>query len=412
MHKRLSSFLFPLLLLCSHAFASDDSQQPTFDEFLRNHNKAVGVQEKDSLLNRFWSDAKQQGIPYVASNKTDVVFLYRGVDSVRLIGDFTSWTFRIPMKRLPGSDLWYLKLTFEPDARLDYKFDVGSRGLILDPNNGRLAPTGYGENSELAMPEYISAPELKEGRKIDKGTMTTLSVASKILGYDHTVLVYLPAGYESGTERYPTAYFQDGSEYTDFGRAQTILDNLIAANDITPIIGVFVVPPVGEKRNRMTEYGMSKSYERFFTTELIPFIDKKYRTEPKAQSRLVVGASFGGLISLTIAFNNPELIANVASQSGFVSFRNDTLINLFGQAGPKPLRIYFSIGTYEKNIGRTLLKHRESDFLAGNRRLNKTLEQRQYQIRYREFRDGHSWARWRTDLPNIFRWFFPTGEPN
>lgn len=379
----------------------------SFDQFLKEYSSTIFPGERDSLLRDFWRTAVRRGIPYIEENKTEVTFLYRGKDSVRVFGDFTSWMFRMPLRNLPETDLWYLKLSFEPDARLDYKFVVGRGREVLDPHNPKVVPSGYGDHSELAMPDFIPAAELEEQKNVRKGDLTTLTIPSKILGYDQKVFVYLPSGYDGSKLSYPVAYFQDGSDYINFAKARTILDNLLSAIVISPVIGVFVVPPTEPKRNQTTEYGLSKSYEKFFITELIPFIDKKYRTEQTPSSRLVVGASYGGLISLCIAFNNPTLVSNVASQSGFVSFKNDTLVSLFQQALTKPLRVYVGVGSYEKNIGGGLLAQRESDFLTANRRFSKMLEQKQYQFRYREFHDGHSWSRWRTELPNILRWFLP-----
>ncbi len=378
-----------------------------FDVFLKEYSSTIFPAERDSLLRDFWRTALRRGIPYIEDNKTEVTFLYRGKDSVRVVGDFTSWTFRMPLRNLPESDLWYLKLSFEPDARLDYRFIRGRRNEVLDPQNPKIVPGGYGDHSELAMPDFIPASELEEQKNIRKGSLSTLTVPSKILDYDHKVFVYLPPGYDASKITYPVVYFQDGGDYINFAKGRTILDNLLNANVTSPVIGVFIIPPTQPAQNRTTEYAMSRLYDKFFTTELIPFIDKKYRTEQAPAGRLIVGVSYGALSALSIAFNNPTLIANVASQSGFVSFRNDTLTRLFRQALAKPLKIYLAVGSYEKNIGAGIVPQRESDFLTANRRLSKVLDQKQYQVRYREFHDGHSWSRWRTELPNILRWFFP-----
>ncbi len=403
MRVNLLVLLFTFGFLSNACFTADKP----FDEFLKEYTSTIFPGERDSLLRDFWRTAMRRGIPYIEDNKSEVTFLYRGKDSVRVIGDFTSWTFRMALRALPESDLWYLKLSFEPDARLDYKFIVGNGKKVLDPNNPKIVPGGYGDHSELAMPDFIPASELETQKNIPKGILTTLTVPSKLLDYDHKILVYLPHGYDASKLSYPVAYFQDGSDYINFAKAQTILDNLVSANVIAPIIGVFVVPPTEPGRNRTTEYGMSKPYEKFFTTELVPFIDKKYRTEQSAANRLVLGVSYGGLSSLSIAFNNPTVISSVASQSGYVSFKNDTFTGLFRKAIAKPLKIYLAVGTYEKNIGAGIVPQREADLLSATRRLSKVLEQKQYQLRYREFHDGHSWGRWRTELPNILRWFFP-----
>lgn len=391
--------------------ASGQRKFDTFDDFLKQHSSAIFSAEKDSLFSQFWQEALKQGIPWIDSNKNDVTFLYRGAaDSVKVYGDFTSWSFKLKLKRLPETDLFYLKLSFEQDARLDYKLIVNERDQ-LDPFNKNIAPSGYGVNSELVMPDFVRSNEQKENEKAPKGSLTTLNHTSKMLGYDHKILVYLPAEYVAGTTQYPVVYFQDGSDYVSFAKVPTILDNMIASKAIPPLIGVFIVPPTETARNRSTEYSLNDAYVKFLSTELIPFIDKKYRTTQTSEGRFVIGASFGGLISLYLAFMNPNQFSAVASQSGFISFRNDTLQTVFKQSRAKPIRIYIDVGTYEKNIGGTPTGLFENNFYSAHRRFQKTLNEKEYMHEYREFHDGHSWGRWRNELPYILRWFFVKTKP-
>ncbi len=377
-----------------------------FEDFLKEYSSALLTQERLALRTKFWTYAESRGFPYIEENSTDVIFIYRGSDSVRVVGDFTSWSFRIPMKRLPDSDIWYVKLSFEPDARLDYKFYSNSKGMFLDPLNPKTSEGGFGKNSELAMPAYLPAPESEVRPKVRKGTLTTVNAPSEILGYDHTITIYLPDRYEQTKGRYPVAYFNDGSDYLNYVKAATILDNLIHDKQIEPIIGIFITPPAEPDRNRRTEYGLNRAYEKFLATELVPFIDKSYRSEAAAKRRLLVGASFGGLSALSTVLNYSDVFGNAGSHSAYASFRNDTLINLFQQINTPPLRIYQAIGTYERNITNALPAG-ETDFLKANRTLKSVFERKGYQLRYREYRDGHSTAQWRNDLPQMLRWFFP-----
>lgn len=398
------AFVFTLVSFSS-TFAQA-SPHIVFQDFLKEYSSALLTQERLALLTRFWTYAESRGFPYIEENSTDVIFMYRGKDSVRVVGDFTSWSFRIPMKRLPDSDIWYVKLSFEPDARLDYKFYSESHGMFLDPLNPRTSEGGFGKNSELVMPAYIHAPEAEQQKNVHKGTLTTISAPSEILGYDRVITVYVPDRYDQTKRRYPVVYFNDGGDYLRYARATIILDNLIFDKQIEPIIGVFISPPAEPDRNRRTEYGLSRAYEKFLATELVPLIDKLYRSEPTAKRRLLVGASFGALSALSTALNYPDVFGNVGSHSAYASFRNDTITSLFQQATTLPLRIYQTVGTYERNISNDLPAG-ETDFLKANRSLRTLLERKGYPLRYREYRDGHSTAQWRNDLPQMLRWFFP-----
>jgi enterochelin esterase family protein len=309
-------------------------------------------------------------------------------------------------RHLPESDLFYQRVAFESDARLDYKNNVNSKD-ILDPLNKATAPSGHGENSELSMPDFTPAEELKESRNIPKGKLNTVTHSSQVLGYDHTLFVYTPAAIDTSKAPLRVVYFQDGADYVNFAFAPRVLDNMIAAKSLPPLLAVFIAPPTEKKRNRITEFGMNEEYAKYFVSELIPFIDQKYNTLRRSIDRLVVGPSFGGLISLYIAFSYSDSIANVASQSGYVSFMGDSLLELYRKSPRKLLRIYTDVGTYERNIGGMTPGSSDGDFLGGNRRLSRILNQKAYTYLYREFHDGHSWGRWRNELPFILRWFFP-----
>ena len=154
---------------------------------------------------------------------------------------------------------------------------------------------------------------------------------------------------------------------------------------------------------------MNDDYVNFFVKELVPYIDNNFRTLKSPDNRLVVGASYGGLISLYIGFTNPEIFRNVYSQSGYHSFNKDSLINLINDSVMKPINIYLDVGTYELSVGANFLPENERDFLAGNRRMKEVLEKKGYDFKYFEYHEGHTWGNWRRHLINALKFFFERG---
>lgn len=405
MHLRIVLPALFALVSMSCSPAIDREPVPTFAGFLESYRSATDPRLREETLARFWSMVCDRGTPLIEAGDSTAIFLYRGPgDSAAITGDMTAWLAPLPMARLEGTDLFWCMLTLPPDARLDYRI-VTAGGDILDPANPHTVIGGHGTKSELAMPEFRRSVETAERTDVPRGTLQTLTHTSAALGYAHTLHVYLPAGYAGGTGRYPVVYLQDGEDYLTFAAAGTVLDNIIAGGSIPPLIAVFIVPPADSGRSRRTEYAMNDAYVKFLVSELVPLIDATYRTLPRAGERLALGASFGGLISLYAGFRHPGTFGNVASQSGFVSFNHDSLITLFRSTARLPLRVYADVGIYETAIG----DHPpgERSFCAGNRRLRDVLEERGYGLLYREFHDGHSWGRWRNELPIILRHFFP-----
>ncbi|MBN1447828.1 MAG: hypothetical protein JXA28_07840, partial [Bacteroidetes bacterium] len=177
-------------------------------------------------------------------NDSSVYMLYLGnATGVFLAGDANGWSAKTsPLTRLSTTNLWYREERYEADARLDYKIVVDDRWL-LDPRNPYTVSGGYGPNSELRMPSYIPPSEIIPNNVASRGTLVDTSVSSTALGNLRPIRIYLPPGYDQGSDRYPVALFHDGMNYLTLAHAATVLDNLIHEGRIPPVIAVFI-PPV------------------------------------------------------------------------------------------------------------------------------------------------------------------------
>ncbi len=91
------------------------------------------------------------------------------------------------------------------------------------------------------------------------------------------------------------------------GALPTILDNLIAARAIPPVMAVFVDPRTVDMRanRRGPELLTNPRFQSFLTQELIPWIDGHYATLPEAGARAIVGSSLGGLHATYTALRQP-----------------------------------------------------------------------------------------------------------
>lgn len=384
---------------------SDDSFH-RLEQLLRSElNPVVRVQAIDNFL-------RKARYP-VAETETTAVLLYRGdAESVGLIGDMTDWVDVVPMQRISGTDLFFYRGTFEPDARLEYALHPeGQPGPSRDPLN----PYGvqsFFVNSELAMPGYRRNPIFNpylDGRKAGYELVRTETVGPGALPYPHTIHVYLPPGYDAAHSDLPAVYLQDGSAYIENGAAPVVLESLIWSGAIEPVIGVFVTPPnmnLPAEPNRITEYGMNDEYVRFFTEELVPYVESRYHARRSPSSRLVVGDSYGGLISACIAFRRPDVFGMACSQSGYLSFQNDRLLREIESEGAFRARLDVQIGTYERRVARGIVVDEEGDFLLANRRFSAILERVGADAVYREYHEGHTWGNWRAHLIDTLTHFF------
>ncbi|MGH2575988.1 MAG: alpha/beta hydrolase [Ignavibacteria bacterium] len=143
------------------------------------------------------------------------------------------------------------------------------------------------------------------------------------------LIVYLPPTYRKSNKKYPVVYLISG--FTGFGKLnmnasayteniQQRIDRLIKAKTIREMI---VVMP-----DCFTKYGGSQyvnssatgRYEDYLIKEIVPFIDKNYRTIPKADSRCIIGKSSGGYGAMWLAMRYPKIFGLMVTHSGDSAF--------------------------------------------------------------------------------------------
>lgn len=366
--------------------------QTEFNSFLSYIN-SLPSENRQAVADSFYYNAKAIGIPFIEGD-TNAVFLYRGtVSKVNIAGDFNGWDYgKGACSKIQSTNFFYLKKVFEPDARLDYKIVLNGSDWILDPANPNTVWGGFGPNSELTMPNYIQPWEINYNPSIAHGRKITTALYSALVGKNFSITIYLPPGYDSHLQkRYPAAYFQDGAEYIDLASAVNVIDNLIDSNKIVPLIGVFVKP---NNRNEEYAFGLREKYVRFFSEELVPYIDSLYRTVNEPQFRLVLGDSYGGNISALIAFRYPELFGNCGLHSAAFQPNNYEVYNLWVNADRKETKFYSVWGTYE-------------GLYANMRQFKDIMENKGYEFEWREYHEGHSWGLWRATIDLMLEYFFP-----
>lgn len=157
-------------------------------------------------------------------------------------------------------------------------------------------------------------------KDVPHGLLSELNYYSEVTQAWRRCFVYIPAGYETDTEkRYPVLYLQHGSfeDETGWGaqgKANLILDNLIAAKKAVPML---VVMDNGYAAKPGTQAPFqTAAFEEVLMKEVIPMIDKKFRTLPQRESRAIAGLSMGANQTMRIAMNHPEAFAYYGGFSG------------------------------------------------------------------------------------------------
>jgi enterochelin esterase-like enzyme len=234
------------------------------------------------------------------------------------------------------------------------------------------------------------------------GTLTPdIRISSEALGYDLQYRVYQPANEHVGTNL-AVLFVTDGQAYIKQGRMPRVLDKLIDAGEMEPIVVVFVDPrdPDNLRNNRRNdEFFCNRDYLAFYTDELIPTIENDYPVARHREKRGILGVSFGGLNAACFGtLGHTEFYA-----IGMHSPANHPvpqLLDVYEMKPTLPLRIFLSYGKPDDNT-------------KANRRFRKLLQDKNYELKYIERQRGHDWSNWGPLIDDTLVYLFPaTATPS
>jgi len=206
-----------------------------------------------------------------------------------------------------------------------------------------------------------------------------------------------PPGYDPQGKPYDLLVVLDGRTYTGDVPAPTILDNLLAAKRIPPLVAVFVANPSPEARSR--EMVCHAPFAEFLARELLPWVRRGYHVTVDPAHTAIAGSSLGGLAAACAARLHPEAFGNVLSLSGSFYWQPpgetepEWLARQLATSPKLPLSFYLEAGLMEDRS-----RGEGPSLLAANRHLRTVLQAKGYAVDYREFNGGHSILSWRGSL--------------
>jgi enterochelin esterase family protein len=237
-----------------------------------------------------------------------------------------------PVPMTPGPDgVWTAAVG--PLAPEIYCYSFDADGITaLDPRNTntKMGYGGFGPVSVVEVPG--NGPQFYDMKPVPHGEVRILPYESKALGLSRSIWVYTPPGYEKGS-RYPVLYLLHGggdieSGWVLVGRANAILDNLIAEGAAKPMV---VVMPLGHAiqgfyngpakaaaspvAGATAAPGALTAFAHDLLEDVIPLVERTYKVSKKVDDRAIGGLSLGGGQSINVAFNRPDLFRYVILMS-------------------------------------------------------------------------------------------------
>lgn len=275
---------------------------------------------------------------------------------------------------------------------------------------------GYGkETSGIEVPE--AGVDFYKVKDVPHGEVRARWYLSKTTGECRRVFVYTPPGYDQAvTTRYPVLILQHGAGenetgWTKQGRANFILDNLIAEGRAKPMIIAMdcgYANIAGAPATAWNSPHAFSAFEAVVINDLIPTIDSDYRTMPDKEHRAMAGLSMGGMQTLFIALHHLNKFSYIGSFSGPIiagvnvpasGFDTKTAYDgVFADPGAfnkKVKLLWMGVGTEEKQFYPGIKGAADSLLSAG---VHVTF--------FESPGTAHEWQTWRRDLDNFARLLF------
>ena len=303
----------------------------------------------------------------------------------------------------------------EPGA-YRYVFAVNGVGAI-DPRNTALSES----NTTTWSVAVVPGSDIMDMRAVPHGAVATVYYQSAALQRTRRMHVYTPPGYESGKGKYPVFYLLHGAgdgddSWTSVGRANFILDNLIASGKAKPMIVVMTAghTNAGGGGRGAAPTGGPPPRDEFvedFVGDVMPYVEKNYRVIGDRAHRAIAGLSMGGSQTLAVAIPRLE-------KFGFVGVYSSGLLGRAG-AGAPGTNAPFGAAWEQQNLaaldnaatkkGLKLLWFAtgvDDGLMPNTKSTVELLKRHGFSPVFKETAGGHTWLNWRAYLiefaPQLF----------
>jgi enterochelin esterase family protein len=300
-------------------------------------------------------------------------------------------------------------VTTDPLTPDYYGYSFNSDGVLaLDPANYAYVPNFLYRANSLYIP---GPPALSwESNDVPHGEVHHHFYKSGVVGDQRHYFVYTPPGYNPrGKQTYPVLYLlhgysDDANGWTEVGRANVILDNLIAQGKAKPML---IVMPLGYGEPKVLkpnsgvfdEPGITqRNFDKFreaLLTEVIPQVESSYLVIEDRNARAIAGLSMGGAESLLTGLNTLDKFAWIgAFSSGGITSKFDTEFPALDAKSNQQIRLlWIACGT-------------DDHLIDINRKLRSWLANKKIQHVDIETPGEHTWMVWRRNLTDFAQLLF------
>jgi enterochelin esterase family protein len=373
--------------------------------FPRNQRALARLRSEGNTPEAIDGLIREQRIPLVEGSTC--TFLWRGeADWVGIEHRTMGVPIPLPLRRLKGTDLWHASVELPRAARIQYRILVRRDGhdeSMNDPLNPRVVGDAVGSQSVLETEGYVTPDWTYPDPSAVAGELVDLHLPSRALRRDAHVTMYIPSRMRRD-RRMPLLIVHDGGDFLNFSSMGTVLDNLMHRRLMADCVVAFTHPG-----DRLREYAASAAHSRFLTTELVPQIEGRLQLRGDPRSRVLMGASFGGVAALSAAVRAPGFYGGLLLESPSLRYTEVSAPATFGEVFEPVVRFVNSVRARPKRVtDRLFLTYGAFEPLAApDRAMTEVLGRMTDEMRVVEALDGHNWINWRDRLLDGLGWLFP-----
>jgi enterochelin esterase family protein len=259
--------------------------------------------------------------------------------------------------------------------------------------------------SMAELPGAPPQPWIVRSDRIPAGKVDKHKITSDLLKNERNLSVYTPSDYRANGKPYALLVLFDEGAYLNSVPTPVILDNLIAAGKIPPMVAVLIANPSQDTRNK--ELPPNPQFADFLATELLPWVQARYTVTRDPKLTTVAGSSFGGIAATYAGLRYSAIFGNVLCQSGSFWWAPDHsgfpdadattetgwLAKEFIKSPKLPLRFWMDAGVFEVDSRGT-----GGAILEPSRHMRDVLLAKGYEVHYQQFNSGHDYLNWRGTL--------------
>jgi enterochelin esterase-like enzyme len=282
-----------------------------------------------------------------------------------------------------------------------YYFLVINDVPVADPASQSFYGTGK-MTSAIDIPE--KGLDFYAVKDVPHGAISSKYYYSNVTEDWRRLFVYTPPGYDKNpNQKYPVVYIQHGggedeTGWTNQGKTDLILDNLIAGGKAKPMIVVIANGNIRIGGGGYSSEGMA-AFKKEMTQNIVPFIDKNYRTLTDAKNRAICGLSMGGGQSFYVGLESLDTFASVGifSSGIFGGIRNPSG-NVFDAEKEIPGLLTKS-AEFNKKLDLFYISCGEGDMrIEHTKKAVATMKERGLEVEFNSFPGDHEWQVWRKSL--------------